>query len=220
MAEESNKKWHELKEASDLEELKSAFQDEDKEEDRTSLDEDDDEDDHDDSKKHKKKSKSSKKEHSALPHPDYEELEEKLTLAEQKAHENWEKATRALAELENVRRRAEREVSNAHRYSIDKLLQALLPVADSLEQALQIAEKDSQMAEGLKLTLKLFLDVLEKQGVTQLNPEGEPFDPKEHEAMTMQEAETAQPNTVLAVFQKGYKLHDRIIRPARVVVAK
>lgn len=218
MAEESNKKWHELKEASDLEELKSAFQDEDEdeEEDRANLDEDE----YEDLKKPKKKSKSSKKEHNALSHPDYEELEEKLTLAEQKAHENWEKATRALAELENVRRRAEREVSNAHRYSIDKLLQALLPVADSLEQALQIAEKDSQMAEGLELTLKLFLGVLEKQGVTQLNPEGELFDPKEHEAMTMQEAGTAQPNTVLAVFQKGYKLHDRIIRPARVVVAK
>lgn len=158
----------------------------------------------------------------ALEHPSYESLEEQLTAAEQKAHENWEKAARAMAELENVRRRAERDVSNAHRYGVEKLLTSFLPVADSIEQALQLSEKEqnSSMHEGLELTMKLFLDVLEKNGVKQLNPLGEPFNPQEHEAMSMQEAEGAAPNTVLAVFQKGYKLHDRVIRPARVVVTK
>ncbi|WED44623.1 nucleotide exchange factor GrpE [Legionella cardiaca] len=158
----------------------------------------------------------------ALEHPSYIELEEKLTSAEQKAHENWEKAARAVAELENVRRRAEREVSNAHRYGVEKLLTAFLPVADSMEQALQLSEKEknTSMHEGLQLTMKLFLDVLEKNGVQQLDPLGEPFNPQEHEAMSMQEVAGSAPNTVLAVFQKGYKLHDRVIRPARVVVSK
>ena len=159
---------------------------------------------------------------SALDHPSYMDLEEKLTLAEQKVHENWEKSVRAMAELDNVRRRAEREVANAHRYGLEKLINSLLPVVDSLEQALQLAEKseDPAMHEGLELTMKLFLDALAKYDVQQLNPQGEPFDPQQHEAMTMQESADAAPNTVLAVFQKGYMLNDRVIRPARVIVAK
>ncbi|MCW8408214.1 nucleotide exchange factor GrpE [Legionella sp. PATHC035] len=158
----------------------------------------------------------------SLDHPSYIELSEKLTLAEQQAHENWEKAVRAQAELDNVRRRAEREVANAHRYGVEKLISDLLPVIDSLEQALQLAVKaeDSSMREGLELTLKLFTDVLKKFEVQQIDPVGMPFDPQLHEAMSMQDAPGAEPNTVLAVFQKGYKLSDRVIRPARVVVAK
>lgn len=158
----------------------------------------------------------------ALEHPSYVALEEKLTLAEQQAHENWEKSVRALAELDNVRRRAERDVANAHRYSLEKFSVALLPVLDSLEQAHQLILQDdnSSMREGLELTMKLFVDVLEKFDVKQLNPLGELFDPQQHEAMSMQESSDAPPNTVLMVFQKGYKLNDRVIRPARVVVAK
>lgn len=158
----------------------------------------------------------------SLEHPSYEELEEKLTLAEQQAHENWEKAVRAQAELENVRRRAEREVTNAHRYSLEKFVDALLPVVDSMEHALQSANEQADAAtkEGLELTLKLFLDVLQKFNVEQLNPEGLVFDPKLHEAMSMQETSEVPQNTVLTVFQKGYKLYDRVIRPARVIVAK
>ncbi|RUR09886.1 nucleotide exchange factor GrpE [Legionella sp. km772] len=158
----------------------------------------------------------------ALDHPNYAELEEKLTLAEQKAHENWEKSVRAVAELDNVRRRMEREVANAHKYGAEKLISALLPIVDSLEQALQLAEKggDTAMHEGLELTMKLFVDVLQKFDVTMLDPIGEIFDPQQHEAMAMQPAADVAPNTVIAVFQKGYKLSDRIIRPARVVVAK
>lgn len=158
----------------------------------------------------------------ALDHPDYAALEEKLTLAEQKAHENWEKSMRAMAELDNVRRRAERDVTNAHRFGLEKVITSLLPVIDSLEQALQLTDKDtdSGMAEGLNLTMKLFLDALQKQNVEQIDPVGAIFDPQEHEAMSIQELPDVVPNSILAVFQKGYKLNDRVIRPARVIVAK
>lgn len=157
-----------------------------------------------------------------LGHPSYQALEEELTLAEQKAHENWEKAVRAVAELENFRKRAERDVANAHRYGLEKFIVALLPVIDSLEQALQMTAQNDQpdMHEGLTLTLKMFLDILNKQGVLSIDPIGELFNPEEHEAMSMQEDPTALPNTVVMVFQKGYKLNDRVIRPARVIVAK
>ncbi|MDP1601895.1 MAG: nucleotide exchange factor GrpE [Legionella sp.] len=161
-------------------------------------------------------------EKASLDHPSYTALEEKLTISEQKAHENWEKAARAAAELENVRRRAERDVANAHRYSLEKIIASLLPVVDSLEQALQLADAstNNSMVEGLELTLKLFLGVLEKYDVKQINPEGAIFDPQEHEAMSMLEVPDALPNSIVTVFQKGYKLHDRVIRPARVIVAK
>lgn len=159
---------------------------------------------------------------SALDHPSYRALEEKLTEAEQQAHENWEKSVRALAELDNVRRRAARDVENAHRYGLEKLIDSLLPVIDSLEQALQLAEQEENKAmhEGLELTMKLILDVLKKHGVEQLNPEGELFNPQLHEAMSMQVVEGVPANTILTVFQKGYKLNDRVVRPARVIVAK
>lgn len=160
--------------------------------------------------------------HGALDHPSYIALEEKLTLAEQQVHENWEKSVRALAELDNIRRRAERDVAHAHRYSLEKFGEALLPVVDSLEQALQLADKedDASMKEGLELTMKLFVDVLDKFGMKQLDPMGDVFDPQQHEAMAMQESAEVAPNTVMMVFQKGYKLNDRVIRAARVMVAK
>lgn len=157
-----------------------------------------------------------------LEHPGYTDLEEKLTLAEQKAHENWEKATRAMAEVENMRRRAERDVANAHKFSLERFANQLLPVVDSLEQAIQLADKveNAAMHEGLELTMKLFLDVLQKNQIEQIDPVGEVFDPQQHEAMSMQVVPDAKPNTVVMVFQKGYKLNERIIRPARVIVAK
>ena len=157
-----------------------------------------------------------------LEHPDYAELEDKLTFTEKKMHENWEKATRAMAELENVRRRAEKDIASAHKFGVEKIINGLLPVVDSLEQALQLAdrEQNSSMHEGLDLTMKLFLDVLSKQGVEQIDPIGDMFNPELHEAMSMQEVPGTKSNTVIVVFQKGYKLHDRVIRAARVVVAK
>ncbi len=158
----------------------------------------------------------------SLDHPSYADLEQQLTLAEQKAHENWEKAARAMAEVDNIRRRTEREVTNAHRYALEKFASALLPVVDSLDQALQLATQhgDDAMREGLELTMKLFIDVLDKHGVKQIDPLGEVFNPQLHEAMSIQPSDSAEPNTVLAVFQKGYLLNDRVIRPARVIVVK
>lgn len=156
-----------------------------------------------------------------LEHLSYEALEAKLTETEQKSHQYWDQATRAMAELDNVRRRAERDVSQAHLYGLEKFSKELLPVLDSLEQALQLVDEhaDQAMHEGLSLTMKLFVDVMEKFQVKQINPLGQPFNPQEHEAMSMQESD-APSSSVIMVFQKGYKLNDRVIRPARVVVAK
>lgn len=158
----------------------------------------------------------------ALEHPGYKALQEQLTLAEQKAQENWEKSVRAQAELDNFRRRAERDVAHAHRFGLEKFINSLLPVVDSLEQALQLADKEAQegMHQGLELTMKLMMTVLEKQGVVPIDALGLNFNPEEHEAMSLQVDENAKPNSVIAVFQKGYKLADRVIRPARVIVAK
>ncbi|MDF1827747.1 MAG: nucleotide exchange factor GrpE [Legionellaceae bacterium] len=158
----------------------------------------------------------------ALEHPSYEVLEQKLTDAEKQAHENWEKVVRVTAEMDNLRRRSERDVTNAHRYGLEKFIKTLLPVVDSLEQAELLAEKhgDVAMHEGIQLTMKLLLDMLAKADVEQINPMGEVFNPELHEAMTMQESPDAASNTVITVFQKGYKLNDRVIRAARVVVAK
>lgn len=204
MSEKSKKDWKTFKE-------ESVRQEEDALRDEQDLDEliDDDFDD-------------SVQERVGLEHPTYPDLEEKLTLAEQKIHENWEKATRAMAELENVRRRADRDIANAHKYSLERFVDGLLPVVDSLEQALQLADKEANagMHEGLELTMKLLLGVLSKHQVEQLDPTGEMFDPQQHEAMSMQESDGAKSNTILLVFQKGYKLNDRVIRPARVIVAK
>lgn len=159
----------------------------------------------------------------SLEHPTYEELEERLTLEERKAQDNWDKFLRAQAELDNIRRRAEKDVSNAYKYAQDKLLNALLPVVDSLERAVESCqgnEAHKVIAEGVELTLKLLLDTLEKQGVKQLNPKGEVFDPNFHEAISMQETQEVDSGCVLNVIQKGYKLHDRVLRPALIVVAK
>lgn len=158
----------------------------------------------------------------ALEHPSYDVLEQKLTDAEKKAHENWEKMVRVTAEMDNLRRRSERDVANAHRYGLEKFIKTLLPVVDSLEQAEILADKhsDTAMHEGIQLTMKLLVDMLEKANVEQMNPVGDVFNPELHEAMTMQVSPDAAPNTVLTVFQKGYKLNDRVIRAARVIVAK
>ena len=158
----------------------------------------------------------------SLEHPSYQALEEKLTLIEQEAYENKEKALRAMAEVDNIRRRTERELENTQRYSLERFVQSLLPVIDSLDQALLLADKaeDQGMHEGLLLTMKLFTDVLEKFHVEMINPLHEVFDPQRHEAMSMLPNADFPANTVITVFQKGYKLYDRVIRPARVIVSK
>ena len=157
-----------------------------------------------------------------LEHPSYLDLEKKLTQTEQESHQRWEELVRAKAEVENIRRRADREVSNAHRYGSTDLLAKFLPVLDSLDQALQLATQSehASMHEGLELTMKLLLGVMEKAGVMRLSPLGEIFNPQQQEAMSALESVDHEPNTVLNVLQPGYMLHDRIIRPARVIVSK
>jgi len=159
-----------------------------------------------------------------LEHPEYEELESKLTEMEEKANEHWNQFLRAQAEVDNVRRRAERDVSHAHKFALEKFVQELLPVIDSLERGLEHkVDHDpglQSMHEGMELTMNMFLKALEKFGVVQLNPVGEAFNPDHHEAISMQEGAKAESNTVLAVVQRGYLLNDRLVRPAMVVVSK
>ena len=134
-------------------------------------------------------------------------------------------ALRAEAEMQNLRRRAERDVQNAHRYGIERLLQNLLPVLDSLEKAVEVSEAaasddDDPQLEGIRLCSKLFVDVLTREGVEALDPLGEPFDPNLHEALSMIENPDLEPNSVMTVIQKGYRLNERLVRPAKVMVSK
>jgi molecular chaperone GrpE len=159
-----------------------------------------------------------------LEHPSYKELEEKLTDAEKKANEYWNQQLRIQAELENTRRRCERDVSNAYQFSIKKLIEDLLPVLDSLEQAQQIEvhgnEYAQKMHDGIALTLSMLLKSLEKNGVKQINPEQEPFNPDLQQAISTEKNPDLPDNTVVKVLQKGYILNDRLVRPAMVIVSK
>ncbi len=130
---------------------------------------------------------------------------------------------RTVAEMENVRRRAQRDVENAHKFAVEKLLSDLLPVVDSLEKAEDAAKTTDHaesMAEGIGLSLKLFIGILEKSGVALVDPLGEPFDPQLHEAMAMVPNPDAEPNSVMDVMQRGYTLNGRLVRAAKVVVVK
>ena len=134
-------------------------------------------------------------------------------------------ALRAEAEMQNLRRRAERDVQNAHKFGTERLLQNLLPVLDSLEKAIETSEaagqaEDDPQLEGIKLCGKLFIDVLTKEGIEALDPQGEPFDPNLHEALSMIENPDLEPNSVMTVIQKGYRLNERLVRPAKVMVSK
>jgi molecular chaperone GrpE len=148
-----------------------------------------------------------------------------LTLqdAQAKADEHWNQLLRAKADFENFKRRAERDLENAHRYGLEKVAKDLLPIKDSMELGLTAAdglgEESVKVREGIELTLKMFNSILEKNGITEINPVGEKFNPEYHQAMTMQAAADMEPNTVLTVYQKGYLLNDRLIRPAMVVVS-
>ena len=129
---------------------------------------------------------------------------------------------RLQAEMENLRKRGQRDLENAHKFGIEKLLTELLPVKDSMELGLasvQGADADT-IAEGLNLTDKMLASALEKYGVALVDPTGQAFDPEKHQAMTMQEVEGVAPGQVVTVFQKGYLLKDRLIRPAMVIVSK
>ncbi len=151
-------------------------------------------------------------------------LPAELEQAQQKAAEHWEQLLRARAEMENLRRRSERELENAHKYAIERFARELLPVKDSLEMGLEAARSEGsgseKLIEGTELTLKMLHSALEKFGVREIDPAGEPFNPELHQAMSMAESVEQAPNSVLHVMQKGYLLNDRLIRPAMVVVAR
>ena len=144
-----------------------------------------------------------------------------LEALREQAAANHDKHLRAVAELENVRRRAARDVENARRYGLERLAQALLPVIDSLEAGLASAEQASaeSLLDGKRATMRLMNSALEQVGIKELDPHGEPFDPAVHEAMAVAPSDSAEPGTVTEVFQKGYSVHGRLLRAARVIVA-
>lgn len=150
-----------------------------------------------------------------------------LEALQAKVQEFQEQVLRSQAEMQNVRRRAESDVEKAHKFAVEKFVKELLPVVDSLEKAVESTEGHESSGElvasirqGVELTLEMFLSGLKKFNVERLNPVGEPFDPQYHEAMSMVPAPNAEPNSVVAVMQKGYVLNGRVVRPAMVMVAK
>lgn len=150
-------------------------------------------------------------------------LSQEIETLQQAADENLNKALRASAELENMRKRTSRDVENAHKYALEKFVTELLPIIDSMELGITATDSADDIAglrEGMDLTLKMFSDTLEKFGVRIVDPQGEKFNPELHEAVSMQEYEDAEPGTVISVIQKGYELNGRLVRPAMVMVAK
>jgi len=159
-----------------------------------------------------------------LQQPDLATLAAQIEELRAQAQAAKEGHLRALAELDNVRKRAEREISSAAKFGAEKLLSELLGIADSVELGLNAAQApDVQVktiVEGLDLTRRQLIALLEKQGVSQLDPKGQPFNPDFHEAVSMVPSAEVAPNHVLNVMQKGYKLHERLLRPAMVIVAR
>ncbi|MGZ4969698.1 MAG: nucleotide exchange factor GrpE [Methylobacter sp.] len=153
-----------------------------------------------------------------------EELQQALADAEQKAQENWDKAVRAQAEMENLKRRTQKDLEDAHKFALTGFAKELLPVLDSLVLGMQAAAGDSEevrkFREGSELTIKQFESVFAKFKIEEIDPIGQPFNAELHQAMAMQAVEGAEPNTVVNVFQKGYMLNGRLLRPAMVLVAK
>jgi len=161
----------------------------------------------------------------AAGNPDPEHLQGLLEDARNKADEHWNQCLRLQADIDNLRKRAERDVANAHKFGLEKLITELLPVKDSLEMGIAAATEgdniDAQkLLEGTELTLKMLSDALTKFNVVEINPLGEKFNPEFHEAMSMQPREDVDPNTVVTVVQKGYLLNDRLVRPAMVMVSQ
>ena len=157
-----------------------------------------------------------------------EELIAQIRAVQAKADENWDVALRTKAEMENVRRRTEKEVSNARKFGVEKMVNEILPVKDSMELGLKAAidldiedESVHKVREGMELTLKMMNDAMTKIGVTEVSAEeGEAYSADFHQAMSMQEVAGKESNTIIAVVQKGYMLNERLIRPAMVMVAK
>ncbi len=145
------------------------------------------------------------------------ELEEQLAAAR-------DQSLRAQAEMQNVRRRAEQDVQKAHKFALEKFAGDLLAVVDSLERGLEVADPQNEaikpMREGMQLTFKQLMDTLQRFNVVRIDPLGQPFNPELHQAMSMEESTSAEPDSVLRVFQCGYSINERLLRPAMVVVSK
>jgi len=153
-----------------------------------------------------------------------ETLEQQLVKAQVTIKDYWDQMMRLRAEIENNLKRAERDIENAHKYALKNFVENLLPVIDSMEMGQVAAGADNatleSIREGTALTISMFVQVLEKNGLQQIDPLGDKFDPERHQAISMIAAENAESNTVIEVMQKGFLLNDRLVRPAMVVVAK
>lgn len=145
------------------------------------------------------------------------ELEDQLAGAQ-------ENVLRAAAEVQNIRRRAEQDIEKAHKFALERFATDLLAVLDSLERGVEVCDSDDEsmrpMREGLELTYKLFLDTMKRFQVERIEPQGQPFNPEQHQAMALEETAEVEPNSVLKVFQCGYSMNGRLLRPAMVVVSK
>ena len=161
-------------------------------------------------------------EQAAAASPELESLREELAVTRALVEQLKDEKLRVFAELDNIRKRAQRDVEQAHRYALEKFAAELLPVKDSLDLGVENAGKAdaAALAEGQAATQRLLAKAMEKAGITELNPVGEPFDANLHEAMAAQPSETAEPNSVLAVIQRGYTLKGGLLRAARVIVAR
>ena len=153
-----------------------------------------------------------------------EALNARLVQAEDKIAQQQNQLLRSQADTENLKRRHAQALEKAHKFSTEKIVGDLLGVWDSLELGLQAAQDEqadlAKLREGTELTLKILTDAMQKQGVAQHNPQGEPFDPELHQAMSMQPRDDVEPNTVIQVVQKGYSLNGRLVRPAMVMVSQ
>jgi len=153
-----------------------------------------------------------------------EELMERLDQAEKKATDNWDQLLRTKAEMDNIRRRTQKDLENAHKFALEKFITELLGVKDSLEMGVSASQQENvtveSLREGSEMTLTMLAGLFEKFNVVEVNPEGEKFNPDHHQAMSMQPNAELEPNTVMAVMQKGYLLNDRLVRPAMVMVSK
>lgn len=157
------------------------------------------------------------------PETSIEALSAELESTRQRAADLQDQALRVAAEMQNLRRRTERDVENAHKYALEKFASDMLPVVDSLERGLQAAgtdESTQSVREGVELTLRMLVDVLRKHGLEAVDQTGVPFDPSRHEAMSMQPSTEHAPNTVMLVLQKGWMLNGRLVRPAMVIVSR
>lgn len=152
------------------------------------------------------------------------ELEAALEASEAKVKEQQDSVLRARADVDNMRRRTEQEIDKARKFALEKFAGELLPVIDNMERAVEMADKENEaikpMVEGVELTLKTMTDTVEKFGLNAIDPQGQPFNPELHQAMSIQESAEHEPNTVMMVMQKGYELNGRVVRPAMVMVSK